>query len=52
MGADALALRLRLTPVPVITRVKRGMVLLDPRTISDEDICRVAEQLAFVFADP
>jgi L-seryl-tRNA(Ser) seleniumtransferase len=52
MGADALALRLRLAAVPVITRVKRGMVLLDPRTISDEDICRVAEQLAFVFADP
>lgn len=36
LGADGLALRLRLGDPPVITRVAEGRVLLDPRTLPGE----------------
>jgi len=38
LGADALALRLRLSRPPVVARVADDRVLLDPRTIGDEDL--------------
>jgi L-seryl-tRNA(Ser) seleniumtransferase len=37
MGADELARRLRAGDPPVIARVHDGLVLLDPRTLSDDD---------------
>lgn len=46
MGADAVALRLRLAPAPVIARIKSGKLLLDSRTISDRDIPAIAQALA------
>jgi L-seryl-tRNA(Ser) seleniumtransferase len=42
-GADALVGRLRWHEPPVIARVENGRVLLDPRTMSDEDADRAAE---------
>jgi L-seryl-tRNA(Ser) seleniumtransferase len=38
MGAHSLALRLRLAPVPVIARVAEQRVLLDARTVTDDDL--------------
>jgi L-seryl-tRNA(Ser) seleniumtransferase len=37
LGADALAARLRDGEPPLIARIERGNVLLDPRTMTDED---------------
>ena len=45
-GADALALRLRLSRPPVIARVAEGRVLLDPRTLAEEDLPVVGAVLA------
>ena len=41
-GADALAFRLRTGAPPVVARVGDGKLLFDPRTLSDEDLPRVA----------
>jgi L-seryl-tRNA(Ser) seleniumtransferase len=49
-GAHGLALRLRLGDVPVITRVEGGQVLLDPRTLLDDDAPRVVDALRAVAA--
>jgi L-seryl-tRNA(Ser) seleniumtransferase len=38
IGADAMALRLRLGDPPVIARIADGRVLLDPRTIPEESL--------------
>jgi L-seryl-tRNA(Ser) seleniumtransferase len=38
IGANGLALRLRLGAPPVIARVERDRMLLDPRTLSDDDV--------------
>jgi L-seryl-tRNA(Ser) seleniumtransferase len=38
IGANGLALRLRLGAPPVVARVERERVLLDPRTLSDDDV--------------
>ncbi len=46
LGADALALRMRLGRPPVVTRVADGCVLLDPRTLADDDLPLVAAVLA------
>ena len=46
IGADALSLRLRLGRPPVVARVAEGRVLLDPRTLSDQDLPVVAAVLA------
>jgi seryl-tRNA(Sec) selenium transferase len=46
IGADALSLRLRLGRPPVVARVADGRVLLDPRTLSDQDLPVVAAVLA------
>ncbi len=45
LGADALALRLRLGDPPVVTRVADGHVVLDVRTLSESDCARVADAL-------
>ncbi len=37
MGAEELARRLRLGDPPVVARIERGRVLLDPRTMTDDD---------------
>jgi L-seryl-tRNA(Ser) seleniumtransferase len=37
LGADDLASRLRDADPPVIARIERGRVILDPRTMSDEE---------------
>ena len=46
LGADALALRMRLGRPPVVTRVADGCVLLDPRTLGDDDLPLIAAVLA------
>jgi L-seryl-tRNA(Ser) seleniumtransferase len=48
LGPDGLALRLRLGRDPVVTRVAEGAVLLDPRTIRDDEFRMVAGALAAV----
>ena len=40
-GGDRLAARLRACDPPVIARVQRGRVLLDCRTIREEELCRI-----------
>jgi L-seryl-tRNA(Ser) seleniumtransferase len=37
LGADALAARLRRADPPVISRIERDRVILDPRTMTDEE---------------
>lgn len=46
IGAHALALTLRLGPVSLVTRVESGRVLLDPRTLLDEDPDLIAAAVA------
>jgi L-seryl-tRNA(Ser) seleniumtransferase len=41
-GADALLSRLRLGEPPVVARIVRGRVVLDPRTMSDEEAAEAA----------
>ena len=45
LGAEGLALRLRLGEPCVVTRVAAGRVLLDPRTLDDSDHAAVARAL-------
>ncbi|MGB7211951.1 MAG: L-seryl-tRNA(Sec) selenium transferase [Gemmatimonadales bacterium] len=45
LGADGLALRLRLGRPPVIARVKDGQVLLDPRTLPEAGLADVGAAL-------
>jgi L-seryl-tRNA(Ser) seleniumtransferase len=45
LGADGLALRLRVGEPSVITRVAGGRVLLDPRTLPEESLPAVAAAL-------
>jgi L-seryl-tRNA(Ser) seleniumtransferase len=49
-GADALAARLREADPPVIARIERGRVILDPRTMSDAEAESGGEAVAAVLA--
>ncbi|MFN2317966.1 MAG: L-seryl-tRNA(Sec) selenium transferase, partial [Gemmatimonadales bacterium] len=49
LGADGLALRLRLATTPVVARVHDGRVVLDPRTMVDEDVPAVVAAFASAF---
>jgi L-seryl-tRNA(Ser) seleniumtransferase len=51
LGAHGLALRLRLAERPVVARVADGCVLLDPRTVRDDEVPRVADALAAIRAE-
>ncbi|HEX5819933.1 MAG TPA: hypothetical protein VFY20_13685, partial [Gemmatimonadales bacterium] len=51
LGAHGLALRLRLGAPPVIARVERDRVLLDPRTLTDADVPVVVAALAGIAAE-
>jgi L-seryl-tRNA(Ser) seleniumtransferase len=42
IGADALLSRLREAEPPVVARIVRGRVVLDPRTMSDAEACETA----------
>jgi L-seryl-tRNA(Ser) seleniumtransferase len=46
LGADELGRRLRAGDPPVIARVRDGLVLLDPRTLTDEEARRAARAVA------
>ncbi len=46
VSAAELARRLRQLPVPVVTRVEGGLVLLDLRTVEPDDDAYLAEILA------
>jgi L-seryl-tRNA(Ser) seleniumtransferase len=37
IGAEGLALRMRMADPPVVTRVRDGRVLLDPRTLDEAE---------------
>lgn len=50
LGADGLALRLRLAATPVVARVQDGRVVLDPRTIHDTEFAAVAAAVRAAFA--
>ncbi len=50
-GAGELAERLRRAPIPVITRVTGGAVLLDARTLLDDDVEAVAVALGVALAE-
>jgi len=46
LGADELGRRLRAGDPPVVARVRDGLVLLDPRTLTDEEARRAARAVA------
>jgi L-seryl-tRNA(Ser) seleniumtransferase len=46
LGADELARRLRSGDPPVVARVRDGLLLLDPRTLTDEEAGRAAGAVA------
>jgi L-seryl-tRNA(Ser) seleniumtransferase len=50
LGADALTARLREGEPPVIARIERGRVILDPRTMSDADAESAGEALRVALA--
>jgi L-seryl-tRNA(Ser) seleniumtransferase len=45
MGPDGLALRLRVGDPAVVARVAEGRLLLDPRTLPEEDLAAVGAAL-------
>jgi L-seryl-tRNA(Ser) seleniumtransferase len=49
-GADPLALRLRTGAPPVVARVGDGKLLLDPRTLTEDELPRVARAVELAFA--
>jgi len=51
LGAAGLALRLRLGSPPVITRIEGGKVLLDPRTLPEQELGAVAGAVRAALAD-
>ena len=51
LGADGLALRLRLGRPPVIARVRDGQVLLDPRTLPEAALADVGAALRRAIED-
>jgi L-seryl-tRNA(Ser) seleniumtransferase len=46
LGADELARRLRTAEPPVVARVRDGLLLLDPRTLTDQEAGQTAEVVA------
>jgi L-seryl-tRNA(Ser) seleniumtransferase len=46
LGADELARRLRTGDPPVVGRVREGLLVLDPRTLTDEEARRAARAVA------
>jgi L-seryl-tRNA(Ser) seleniumtransferase len=46
LGANQIESRLRQGKPHVITRIKEGMVLFDPRTLNDEEIGKIVEAMA------
>ena len=51
IGADAFALRLRLGQLPVVARIADGRLVLDPRTLTDDDVAQVGSALAAALLD-
>ena len=51
LGADALAARLRDADPPVIARIERDRVVLDPRTMSDDEAESVGEAVRAALAE-
>ncbi|HEY2806212.1 MAG TPA: hypothetical protein VGI92_10190 [Gemmatimonadales bacterium] len=49
-GADALAELLRRRPVPIVGTVKRGLLILDVRTLQDGDDARIVAALTEIVA--
>ncbi len=45
LSANQIETRLRLGSTPIITRIKEGMVLFDPRTLNDDEIGKIGEAL-------
>jgi L-seryl-tRNA(Ser) seleniumtransferase len=52
LGANGLALRLRLAEPAVVTRVEADRVLLDPRTILERQLAEAGAVVSLVLADP
>ena len=50
MSANQIETRLRLGKPAVITRIKEGMVLFDPRTLTDGEIETIVESLKTIFS--
>jgi L-seryl-tRNA(Ser) seleniumtransferase len=51
IGVDELARRLRLSDPPVVARVREGWLLLDPRTLTDDDARAAGESVAAALRD-
>jgi L-seryl-tRNA(Ser) seleniumtransferase len=46
LSANQIESRLRLGKPHIITRIKEGMVIFDPRTLNDEDIRKIVEAIS------
>jgi L-seryl-tRNA(Ser) seleniumtransferase len=51
-GAEALADRLRHGDPPVISRIGHGEVILDPRTIADDEVAVCADRARSALGEP
>jgi len=52
LSANEMESRLRLGSPAVITRIKEGMVLFDPRTLNDSEIGKIVESMGKILQDP
>lgn len=52
MSANEIEERLRLGSPPIITRIKEGMVLFDPRTLNDEEIEQIVKTIKLLLQHP
>jgi len=50
LSANQIETRLRLNKPHIITRIKEGMVVFDPRTLNDEEIRQIVEALRTILA--
>jgi L-seryl-tRNA(Ser) seleniumtransferase len=51
LSANQIESRLRLGKPAIITRIKEGMVLFDPRTLNDREVAQIIEATKTLFAD-
>jgi L-seryl-tRNA(Ser) seleniumtransferase len=52
LSANQLETRLRLGKPTIITRIKEGMVLFDPRTLNDHEIGQIVGSVSNIFNEP
>jgi L-seryl-tRNA(Ser) seleniumtransferase len=52
LSANEIEFRLRTNPPHIISRIKEGMVIFDPRTLNDEEIGKIVEAMKRILQEP